>query len=333
MKSPISGKEMMLKKEKRSVDFRKETFEIQFHFYLCEESEEQFTTTELDDINLKQVYNQYRSKHHIPFANEIKTTREIYGLSAARMSEILGFGANTYRLYEGGEIPSIANARLLKVTEDSSSFKSIVELWESKDINAKDKLLDKIDNIIDRESKNVFKFIEHYLLGENSADIYTGYQKPNIDKISEMVLYFSEKLKPFKTKLNKLLFFADFLMFKNSCYSMSGLRYRAIDMGPVPNNFQTIFEHIVNSGIVDIEYKTFPKGFVGEKFIGKKEREFNSELFSENELEILEKVVTKFSDFSTSEIIEHSHLEKAWTENNKSRSLISYDHAFELADF
>jgi putative zinc finger/helix-turn-helix YgiT family protein len=333
MKSPINGKEMILKKEKRSVDFRKESFEIQFHFYLCEESEEQFTTTELDDINLKQVYNQYRSKHSIPFSNEIKTTRKKYGLSAAKMSEILGFGTNTYRLYEGGEIPSIANARLLKIAEDSLSFKSIVRLWESKGINAKDKLLDKIDDIVERESKNAFKYIEHYLLGENSADIYTGYQKPNIDKISEMVVYFSEKLEPFKTKLNKLLFFTDFLMFKNSCYSVSGLRYRAIDMGPVPNNFQTIFEHIVNSGIVDIEYKTFQKGFVGEKFIGKKEREFNSELFSEKELEILDKVFTKFSEFSTTEIIEHSHLEKAWKENNESRSLISYDYAFELTDF
>lgn len=32
MKSPITGKEMTLTKERRSLDFRKETFEIVFSF-------------------------------------------------------------------------------------------------------------------------------------------------------------------------------------------------------------------------------------------------------------------------------------------------------------
>ena len=34
MKSPITGKQMMLNKEIRSMDFRKETFDIVFHFLL-----------------------------------------------------------------------------------------------------------------------------------------------------------------------------------------------------------------------------------------------------------------------------------------------------------
>jgi hypothetical protein len=53
MISPITGKEMMLTKERRSMDFRKETFEIVFHYYKCEESGEQFTTTSMDEINVK----------------------------------------------------------------------------------------------------------------------------------------------------------------------------------------------------------------------------------------------------------------------------------------
>jgi hypothetical protein len=45
MKSPITGKEMILTKEIGSMDFRKETFDIVFHLYKCEDSAEQFTTT------------------------------------------------------------------------------------------------------------------------------------------------------------------------------------------------------------------------------------------------------------------------------------------------
>lgn len=57
MKSPITGKEMTLIKEKRLMDFRNEKIEIVFHYYKCEDSGEQFTTTELDEINMNQILN------------------------------------------------------------------------------------------------------------------------------------------------------------------------------------------------------------------------------------------------------------------------------------
>lgn len=59
MKSPITGKEMKLMKERRSMVFRNKTFEIDFHFYKCEDSGEQFTTTELDEMNTNQIYKHF----------------------------------------------------------------------------------------------------------------------------------------------------------------------------------------------------------------------------------------------------------------------------------
>jgi len=64
MKNPITGKEMTLKKEPSSLIFRKEEFTFISHFYLCENSGEQFTTTELDELNLAQVHKQYRDKYN-----------------------------------------------------------------------------------------------------------------------------------------------------------------------------------------------------------------------------------------------------------------------------
>ncbi len=58
MNSPITSKQMILLKEKRLMNFKKETFEIVFHFYKCIDSGEQYTTTALDEINLSQLYNQ-----------------------------------------------------------------------------------------------------------------------------------------------------------------------------------------------------------------------------------------------------------------------------------
>ena len=58
--SPITGKEMLLIKESRILTFRKEEFEVVYHHYKCEDSGEFFTTTELDEINLNQLHNQYQ---------------------------------------------------------------------------------------------------------------------------------------------------------------------------------------------------------------------------------------------------------------------------------
>ncbi|MCC5930767.1 MAG: DUF4065 domain-containing protein [Cyclobacteriaceae bacterium] len=331
MKSPITGKEMTLTKERRSMDFRKETFEIVFHYYKCEDSGEQFTTTSLDEVNMNQVYNQYRDRFNIPFPDEIIRIREKYGLSAAKMSEILGFGINTYRHYEAGEMPSVANAKLIQMVDEPKIFIEMVELCSTLDNKFKHKHIQKVQLLVEEKKRNIFNLnFKEYLMGNHLADIYSGYRNPNFEKFTEMVVYFSGKLSPFKTKMNKLLFYADFLMFKQSCFSISGVRYKAIDMGPVPNNFQSIFEYLANKDEIDIYTTEFQQGYTGEQFKARIDRPFKADLFSEKELAVLEKVATVFKPTSTNNIIELSHLEEAWKKNEKDKSVISYEYAFDL---
>lgn len=322
---------MKLTKERRSIAFRKETFEIVFHYYKCEDSGEQYTTTSMDEVNMNQVYNQYRDKFNIPFPDEILRIREKYGLSAARMSEILGFGINSYRQYEAGEMPSVANAKLIQLVEDPKKFIDMVELCGTLDEKVKAKYIQKAQLLVEDKKKNLFNLnFKEYLLGNHLADIYSGYRNPNFEKLTEMVVFFSDRLSPFKTKMNKLLFYADFLMFKQSCFSISGVRYKAIDMGPVPNNFQSIFEYLANNDEIEIYNIEFPNGYTGEQFKARKDRMFNADLFTEKELNNLEKVASAFKETSTGDIIELSHLEEAWKKNEKDKGLISYEYAFEL---
>ena len=331
MKSPITGLEMKLTKEQRSMIFRKETFDIVFHYYQCEDSREQFTSAALDELNMNQVYNQYRDKFNIPFPDEINNIRGKYGLSASKMSEILGFGVNSYRQYEAGEIPSVANAKLIQMVDDPQNFMEMTALCGTLDEKARGKYIQKAIFLAEEKKRNIFNiYFKEYLLGNHLADIYSGYRNPNFEKITEMVVYFSDKLSPFKTKMNKLLFYADFLMFKKSCFSISGMRYKAIEMGPVPINFQSIFEYLANKDEIDIFTTEFPQGYIGEQFKAKKNRPFRAELFSENELNVLEKVATVFKPTSKNEMIELSHLEEAWKKNEKNKSVISYEYAFDL---
>jgi len=78
----------------------------------------------------------------------------------------------------------------------------------------------------------------------------TGFVKPNLDKFANMVIYFVIKEKPCKTKLNKLLFYSDFLHYKNHLKAISGSRYRAISLGPVPTEYDAIYDWMNNNNFI-----------------------------------------------------------------------------------
>jgi hypothetical protein len=70
MKSPLSGKEMKLMSEPSTLNYRGKQYNVNHHFYLCELSNEQFTTTELDEQNLQELNKQVK----LDFLNEFGET-------------------------------------------------------------------------------------------------------------------------------------------------------------------------------------------------------------------------------------------------------------------
>lgn len=338
MKSPFTGKEMSIEIRKEDLTFRKETFNVTYPSFYCIDSKQYFTTTEFDTIKMRQAYNQYRDKYNLPFPEEIKEIRAKYGVSATKMSEILGFGINSYRNYENGEVPNQSNANLIQLAKNPIQFKSLVNLSNVFKIDNEDKndftdegykLLNKIEKLIEEKKKIRFSLrFENYLLGDRLPDNYTGYIRPNIEKLTEMVVFFAKNMQPYITQLNKLLFYCDFLHYKYEAVSISGTRYRAINMGPVPNNYDSIFDYIESTNAIRIIKKENDWGY-SKEFVGNKD--FDSEKFTKKELEILDRVYQEFKCKNTTEIIERSHLEDAWKDNfENGKSLIDYKYAFNL---
>ena len=331
MKSPFTGKNMSIHKEWRNLKFRKEEFQILSHTYKCEETGEKFEDELFANLNYNQLLNQYRVKHSIPFPEQIISIRMKYDVSALKMSEILGFGQNTYRQYESGEVPNQSNSRLIQLADDPHEFKKLVALCNTIDNKFKNRLSHKIDLVLDKQkSYKMVNQLENYLFESCMPNIFNGYKTPSLAKFTEMVVYFTERLEPWKTKLNKLLFYADFAMFKYSAYSISGAQYRAIPLGPVPNNFDGLFDYIARQDHVEIHYTTFPNGSFGEQFKPKSNKAFNSGMFTDKELNIMELIAKIFYKSSAREIIDISHEEKAWKENEKDRKIIDYNYAFDL---
>jgi transcriptional regulator with XRE-family HTH domain len=333
MKSPISGKEMKRMTKEDTLLFRKEEFPILYHYYLCEDSGEEFTDEQLDNLNIVQAYNQYRTRYNLPFPDEIRAVREQYDISAAKMAEILGFGINVYRHYESGEVPGISNARLIQLAKDPGEFKKLVAASNALSGNGLEKMNRKIEELIAARSDFRFAGLPKYLmtgLFDSRASLYTGYRTPDLQRMIEMIVYFTAGCKPWKTKLNKLLFYTDFTHYKKTGYSISGAEYIAIQMGPVPLNFGSIFEYAAMQDDITITYQEFQNGGIGELFTPHPQHPVDPALFDHDELETMKKVLDMFGAASTTDIVRFSHEEPAWSENFNEKKKISYNYAFKL---
>jgi putative zinc finger/helix-turn-helix YgiT family protein len=324
MKSPLTGKEMSEHKEVRTLTFRKESFEIQYYFYRCEDTNEEFESLKQNELNVTQLYNQFRIKHKLPFPEEIKSIREKYGLSVTKMASILGFGANVYRNYESGEVPNESNSRLIELIKDPEEFRKLVLLSETLEGHEQLQLLRRIDELsLENKRFSWQRITESTALGELRPSEYNGYRVPNMEKISQMVAFFAQKVQPYKVKLCKLLFYSDFLHFKKTGFSISGIQYRAIKMGPVPSRFDTLFEEVESRKSVTIRYDYFDENRAAQQYLPG-DNTFNVKLFDSSEIEILEKVATSLGGLTTKEISNLSHEETAWKECQDTHSLISY---------
>jgi len=329
MKSPFTGGEVTLHKEERNMEFRKESFPVLFQYYLCKDTGEQFTDKGLDEVNTNQVYNQYRAKYGIPFPDEIKAIREQYGLSANKMAEILGVGINIYRNYESGEMPSVSNGRLIQMIKEPKEFKQLIGYSKNEfAIEELEKINKKIDHALEgwSEAEN---FFEELMLGEKRPGLFNGYRIPNLNKINNMILFFADQIQPYKTKMNKLLFYADFYHFRMTCYSISGLTYKAINLGPVPKNYDWIFDNSLEKKFITIRMQDFGE-YIGEQLLPAEQMVFDEKIFLDSELEAMNVVARFFKKDNVKDIINKSHEEEAWIKNSGEFQTINYNEAFAL---
>lgn len=331
MKSPITEKEMSLMKRNEIVKFRGEDFEIISHYFFDEENGLEFTTNELDELNINQVYNKYREKHRIPFPAELIAWRNRYNFSSSKMAEILGFGTNTYRLYETGDMPTVANARLLNLVNDPSEF---VKLIEQSDIADKRGLITRLSKPLIKEETTEEWCIcetEEHILGDKRPSKFNGYTTPNFDKLINVIVFITNKLPNIViTKMNKLLFYSDFVHYKRNGFSITGCKYQAIQWGPVPRRYDQIFDKAQEREQVVIVSEFWDDGKEKFQFIPHEKAIFDETLFRPSEFETLSQVIDILGNKTTNELIDISHLERAWTENVQSRSLISYEYGFDL---
>ena len=325
MKSPFTGGETVLLTETRKAVFRKEEYEYTYLCYQCVDTKETFTTTQMDMFNTAQIYNSYRSEYGIPYPDEIKDIRSRYGLSASKMSKILGFGDNQYRLYENGEIPNIANGRVLKAIQSARTFETFVDAAKSV---LQDDEYSKIKKRLEEcdEQSYITGIICNLIYGGHGRSRYNGYAMLSVNKLKNVILFFIEKFKGvFVTQMNKLLFYTDFFAYREYGQAITGLSFKAIQHGPVPDRWDRVYSLVDDVYQIEVENKN---GNIGNKLVSEISCDISS--LTNEQLAVLEKVYDTFKNDPPASISKKSHDEIAWIANSDTHSFIDFKYAFSL---
>lgn len=326
MKSPFTGKEMQIVYEKRTWNFRGEQYDYVHAAWMCADTGEKFTTDEMDNTGFVQVTNQYRAKYGIPYTDEIIAVRERYGLSAAKMSLILGIGTNQWRNYETGEVPSVSNGRMIRSIMNPDVFLGYVN--SSRNVLGEKeyaKLSSKLNELVHESSQNEWIEYDMSRVFLCKRGIDNGFAQQSLTRLKNIMLYIIGLCgEVFYTKMNKLLFYADFMAYRTSGYALSGLSYKAIDYGPVPERWDRV-------------YSQFDEILQEPRSYGDKEgsvlmttEKADLSIFTPEELLILEQVCARFADCTSSDMTRISHEESAWIDYVRGYERISFESAFKL---
>ena len=313
--------------KKECYDVCGEQIEVDAQVLVCAECEEELYCEELDNATLTRAYNEYRRRHRLLFPDEIKKIREKYGLSQRGFAKLLNWGDKTICRYENGSIQDKAhNSLLLFLREPENMRTYLTENEISLDERQKAKLLAAVEKL-EQDAE--------YRVGSRIFDLFfsripceeNGFKGFDYEKVCAMVLFFAHKSSELlKTKLMKLLNYSDMIFYKENGISMSGLKYAHLPYGPVPENFDILLGKMAADHIAHIEV-TYDNGYEKHQVIS--ECDISEDIFSAEELEVLERIFVKFKDFGSADISNYSHKEKGYR-STKQGEIISYSYAKDI---
>jgi len=319
----ISPLELVRKGEEFNV--RGEIIVVDVEYYHCLECNEEFEDSKPSIDSYDVAYREYRLRKGFLQPEEIRKLRNQRGLTQKEFSDLLGIGIATLNRYENGALQSQAHDRSIKLAMEPRNFLNL--LSNSQGI-VNDPKKQKIINQLTEETELSFIESTKDVFGSYKADLYSGHKGFELEKFFEAIKFFCFQDHIFKTKLMKLLFYADFGHFKKYSVSITGARYARLPYGPVPDQFErwlvTLFQDYEGIQKEEVWNNEYP----GEVYFSNVS--LDSSIFSASELRILAAVKEKFKDYTAKQISDTSHNEKGYQETENAH-LISYNYASQLS--
>lgn len=167
------------------------------------------------------------------------------------------------------------------------------------------------------------KIIE-FRIRKNKCEIQR--ERDNMREFIKLVVYLANNCKKeiYRTKLNKLLFYTQFLYYKRNREKLIEDNFYFDYFGPVLLDLDEKLERLEEADIITLVKDDY--GTIVESNV-----KIDDKLYSDDEREILNKVIRKFDTWSSKKVSNYSHEEEFW-ENYKKGEIIDINYALTLRD-
>jgi putative zinc finger/helix-turn-helix YgiT family protein len=281
----------------------------------------------LDARNLEKAFNEYRKKHNLMSPLAIRELRERWG-SGRLVATLLGWSQATFVRYEKGAIPDMAHhEQLVKLRDDPEYIKTLYQRNHGK-LSPREQI--KLSGLIEETIKSesgcpdlaetlIQTFRQYYREGTTVTEF-------DFEKLANTVQFFATcEPRLTKTKLQKLLFYTEFLNTKRYGEQIIGLPFVHHYYGPVPLNHELVHACLVTTEVIDT--RPYEGAYEGEIIFTNQKPNMN--LFTPEEIDVLQTVADYFKEFNSARISEFSHREKGYLETAQ-KSIIPYFYAKDL---
>jgi hypothetical protein len=137
--------------------------------------------------------------------------------------------------------------------------------------------------------------------------------EPSDSKLKELILYVAKRSQDDifygATKLNKILFFSDFLAFKKLGRAITGQPYRKLEFGPAPVRLPEIREELIRNGDAAAQ-DTVIAGNLQHRLVHLRDPKLAE--FSGEEIAVVDEIIDLLRSKTATEVSEFSHRFVGW---------------------
>lgn len=295
----------------------------------CDRAEEWFEDERMMRENGLRIKDAYRKKMSLLTADEIIDVRNKYDISQTDMCVVLGWGEKTIARYETHQVQDKAHDAILrKIDQDPKWFMQLLIETENSLPEMRFKKYLEVATSMYEEKQDAYlqEAIKARYIRFMQQGAYNGNAPLDLDKIVDVICYFANSTDVnmlYKVKLMKLLWYADALAYKTRGRAMTGLVYQAMPMGAVP------IAHDIIMQLKGVPCETIENGDnISYKLNHSNNTSYTS--LSEEEKQILDKVIAQLGKMSKDEIVDFMHKELAY-EKTEEKAIINFKYAEALS--
>jgi len=278
-----------VKKEKILHTIHGVEFYVEQNNYYCS-----VCNDEIDGGNLQEEMDNMTNGYFNCFGlslNKLSEIRKSYNLTQELFANILGWSKKSIVRYEKGQsLPQREYINTyMELMNDPIKLYSMVE-------DKKDELKDDYDEIIKRLKDN---------------QLYKGIN---------LLLYVLKNKTLYRMQLMKNAFAIDTLYHKNQKKRLTSFDYAHAPYGPVIDDFDKLFISLISHGYIELKVDD------NDKIMLKGVKEPNMNIFTKDEISIMDEVINEYKDKTSKELSDISHEYIGW-KNTKDGELIDFKYS------